>query len=125
MEALYANDKDLTNYKISIIYTYSNVVNIIDGYNHDEFMISAVSTEEKLKTQIDDIKNKNDNNNRYILIKFEDYNSNKIQITSDYINNYCKDDEYHYILIIYLHRNIDSDISKNKEFIRFLIFIII
>ena len=52
-------------------------------------MISAISTEEKLKTQIDDIKNKNkkDGNKFYILIRFEDFNSNKIQFTSDYINN--------------------------------------
>ena len=115
MKALYANDKDLTNYKISVIYTYSNIVNIIDGYNHDEFMISAISTEEKLKNQIDDIKNKNDSKNNYILIKFEDYNSNKIQFAADYINIYCKNDEYHYIFIIYLHRNMDSDDLENQN----------
>ena len=114
IKALYANDKDLTNYKISVIYTYSNIVNIIDGYNDDEFMISAINTEEKLKTHIDDIKNKNDKKNNYILIKFEDYNSNKIQFTADYINNYCKDDEYHYIFIIYLHRNMDADNLENQ-----------
>ena len=111
MKDLNANNKDLINYKISIIYTYSNIINIIEGYNHDEFMISAVSSEEKLKTQIDDIKNKNKNDNKrgYILIKFEDYNSNKIQFIADYIKTYCENDEYHYIFIIYLHRNMDSD----------------
>ena len=117
MKALYTNDRDLTNYKISIIYTFSNIVNTIEGYNHDEFMISAINTEEKLKNHIDDIRNKNkyDNKNRYILIKFEDYNSNKIQFTSDYINNYCKNDDYHYILIIYLHRNMNSDSKKIQK----------
>ena len=117
MKALNAGDKDLINYKISIIYTFSNIVNIINGYSHDEFMISAISTEEKLKTQIDDIKNKNkkDNNQFYILIRFEDFNSNKIQFTSDYINNHCKDDGYHYILIIYLHRNMNSDNKKKQR----------
>ena len=117
MKALYTNDRDLTNYKISIIYTFSNIVNTIEGYNHDEFMISAINTEEKLKNHIDDIRNKNkyDNKNRYILIKFEDYNSNKIQFTSDYINNYCKNDDYHYILIIYLHRNMNSDSKKIEK----------
>jgi hypothetical protein len=116
IKALNANDKDLTNFKISIIYTFSNIVNIIEGYNHDEFMISAIRTEEKLKTQIDDIKNKNknDNKNTYILIKFEDYNSNKIQFVADYINRCCKDDEYHYIFIIYIHRNMKSD-NKIKQ----------
>ena len=117
MKALNAGDKDLINYKISIIYTFSNIVNIINGYTYDEFMISAISTEEKLKTQIDDIKNKNkkDGNKFYILIRFEDFNSNKIQFTSDYINNHCKDDGYHYILIIYLHRNMDSDNKKKQR----------
>jgi len=116
MKALNIGEKDLTDFKISIIYTFSNIVNIIEGYDKDEFMISAISTEEKLKTQIDDIKNKNKNNsnNRYILIRFEDFNTNKMQFTADYINNYCKDDEYHYILIVYLHRNMDKD-NKEKQ----------
>ena len=79
MKALNSFDKNLNNYKISIIYTFSNIVNIIEGYNYDEFMISAISSEEKLKTHIQDIKNKNknNNNNRYILIRFEYLNSNK------------------------------------------------
>ena len=116
MKALNDNDRDLANYKISIIYTYSNIVNIIDGYNHGEFMISSINKEENLKIHIEEIKNKNKNknDNHYILIKFEDYNSNKIQYTSDYINNYCKDDEYHYIFVIYLHRNMNSD-NKIKQ----------
>ena len=79
-------------------------------------MISAVIMEKKLKTQIDGIKNKNkkDNKRGYILIKFEDYNSNKIQIIVDYISNYCKKDECHYIFIIYLHRNMDSDDMEHQ-----------
>ena len=89
MKALNAGDKDLINYKISIIYTFSNIVNTIDGYNNDKFMISEINSEDKLKTQINDIKNKNkkDNNNHYILISFEDFNSDKLQFTADYINN--------------------------------------
>lgn len=117
MKALKSGDKELSNYKISIIYTFSNIVNIIDGYNHDDFMISAISTEEKLKTQIEDIKNKNkkDNSDFYILIRFEDFNSNKIQYISDYIRGYCKNDKYHYILIIYLHRNMNSNNKQNQR----------
>ena len=112
MKALNAKDKDLANYKISIIYTFSNIANIIEGYHNDnEFMISAINTEEKLKTEIDDIKAKNKALQKQlpILIRFEDYNSNKIQFTADYINNYCKEDEYHYIFIIYLHRDFSSE----------------
>ena len=112
MNALKAKDKDLANYKISIIYTFSNIAKIIKGYyNDNEFMISSINTEEKLKTYIDDIKTKNKAEQKYlpILIRFEDYNSNKIQFTADYINNYCKEDEYHYIFIIYLHRDFSSE----------------
>ena len=114
MKSLDNNDRK--NYKISIIYTYSNIINTIDGYEHDEFMISEITTEDKLETRIDDIKNNNKNNeNHYILIKFEDYNSNKIQFTSDYITYYCKNDGYHYILIIYLRRNMNSDNMQEQR----------
>jgi len=106
------NNKNLTKYKISIIYTFSNIINSIEGYEYDEFMISAINKEENLENQIDDIRNKNykkNNNNNYILIRFEDFNTDKLQYTADFINNNCKDDDYHYILIIYLHRSMDSD----------------
>ena len=114
MKALNSGDKDL--YKISIIYTFSHIVNSIDGYDHDEFMISAISSEEKLKTHINDIKNKNkkNKNSNYILIRFEDFNTNKIQFITDYILHYCNEDKYHYILIIYLHRIMKND-SKKKQ----------
>ena len=111
MKDLKANDKDLTNYKISIIYTFSNIVNTIKEINNEqEFMISEINKEENLKYRIDDIKIKNKGeNNRFILIRFEDLNSNKIQFTADFINNYCKEDEYHYIFIIYIKRHFNSE----------------
>ena len=106
-KALDSYDKDLINYKVSIIYTFSYNAGKIKEFNNDNIiLIEDVSTEENLKTQIDEIKNRNINNNThypYILFKFDDYNSNKIQFTSDYIINYLKDD-YHYIFIIYIHR---------------------
>ena len=115
MKALTEGDKDLKNYKISIIYTFSNVVNSIEGYKNDEFMISGISSEEKLKTRIEDIKNTNAKNKKehYILIRFEDLNSDKLQYIADYIESYCNDD-YHYLLIIYLHRKMDSDKKKQR-----------
>ena len=81
-------------------------------------MIENISTEGNLKTQIDEIKNRNKNNNSpypYILIQFEDYNSNKIQFISDYIINYLKNDEYHYIFVIYIHRNRHSDPEREQR----------
>ena len=111
MNDLKNNDKDLTNYKISIIYTFSNIVNTIREINNEqEFMISEINKEENLRNKIDDIKIKNnEENNRFILIRFEDLNSNKIQFTADFINNYCKEDEYHYIFIIYIKRHFNSE----------------
>ena len=111
---------ELRNYKISIIYTFSNITNIIEGYNDiDYFMISEIRTEEKLKTFIDDIKNKNigNNNKKIIIIRFQDFNSNKVQFIADYINSYCKNDDYHYIFIIYLHRDMKSDKEESQTII--------
>jgi len=81
----------LTKYKISIIYTFSNIINSIDGYENDEFMINIINKEENLRNQIDDIRNKNKNNSNntnYILIRFEDLNTDKLQFTADFINHY-------------------------------------
>ena len=115
--ALNTNDKDLNNYTISIIYTFSNITSTIKMDNCDEFMISTITTENKLNIQINDIKNKNkrNNNNHYILIRFEDSESNKLQFTVDYILNYCKDENYHYILIIHLQRYMNSDYNQKRR----------
>ena len=50
------------NYKISIIYTFSSITNIIEGYDKTEqIMITEIRTEDKLKSDIDDFKSKNEN----------------------------------------------------------------
>ena len=107
-----AKQSQINNYKISIIYTFSNISNIIEGADKTEqIMISEIKTEDKLKNEIDDIKNKNRNeelNKHIILINFEQYNSNKIQFITDYISNYCKDDDYNYIFIIHIQRSFDN-----------------
>ena len=112
-----SNSRD--NYKISIIYTFSRITNIIEGYNKTErIMISEIKTEDKLKNDIDDIKNKNrneDEKKHIILINFEQNNSNKIQFISDYINNYCKDDDYNYIFIIHIQRSFNIEKKSKKE----------
>ena len=110
------NTKD--NYKISIIYTFSKIA-IVEGYNKTEqIMISEIRTEDKLKNEIDDIKSKNENEDQkkhFITINFEQYNSNKIQFISDYINNYCKDDNYNYIFIIHIQRSFKIENKTKKE----------
>ena len=110
-----ARISQLNNYKISIIYTFSNISNIIEGADKTEqIMISEIKAEDKLKNEIDDIKNKNKNediNKNIILINFEQYNSDKIQFIADYINNECINDGYNYIFIIHIQRSFD----KNKK----------
>ena len=115
---------DINRYKISIIYTFTNITNTIEGYNNcDKFMISEINSEEKLKSNIDEIKSNNrkedDQAKRHIiLIQFEQYNSNKIQFITDYINTYCKDNDdkdYNYIFIIYLQRNFYFENKEKKE----------
>ena len=47
----------INNYKISIIYTFTNINNIIEGTDKvEQIMISEIRTEDKLKNEIDDIK---------------------------------------------------------------------
>ena len=111
-----ARQSQNNNYKISIIYTFSNISNIIEGADKTEqIMISEIRTEDKLKNAIDDFKNKNRNedlNKHIILINFEQYNSNKIQFITDYISNYCRDDDYNYIFIIHIQRSFDIGKSE-------------
>ena len=117
---LSSKNKDFHNYKISIIYTFSNITNTIEEFNKgNEFMISEITSKEKLKNKIDEIKAKNELHERdfQILIRFEDYNSNKLQYIANYINNYYKDDEYHYIFIIFLKRNFQTDTKQEIYYI--------
>ena len=107
------------NYKISIIYTFSSSMNTIEGYDKTErIIISEIRTEDKLKNDIDDIKNKNENekNKKHIiLMNFEQYNSNKIQFIADYIEYYCKNDNYNYIFIIHIQRCFKIENKTKKE----------
>ena len=96
--------------KISIIYTFNNIANIFDGVNNEmRFMISEIKTENHLKTVIDEMKNRNENNNlnknNNILIQFEQFNSNKIQFISNFIIKNLGDDNYNYIFLIHIKRN--------------------
>ena len=111
----YIKSSDATDKKISIIYTFSNIINTIKGYDdRNEFWISEIKSEEKLRTYIDDIKNKKQGKKK-ILIKFESFNSNKIQFITDSILHYFGEDDYNYIFIIYLKRNINNINSSSKE----------
>ena len=107
----YINDYENKKYKISIIYTFNKITNIINGIKNDmSFMISEVKSEYQLKKIIDEIIYKNENNknekNYNIVIHFEQHNLEKIQYISNFIINYYRNDNnYKYIFIIHIKRN--------------------
>jgi len=111
-------EANINNYKISIIYTFSNIANLIDGYYNDKkFMISELRSENQLKNKIDEMKINEFNeeqNNKIIIIHFEQINSDKIDFVTSFINNYYKNDGYKYIFLIHISRRFNSDSSKER-----------
>ena len=102
-------------YKISIIYTFTGITNIVEGLNKEmSFMVSEIRSEEGLRRMIEEIKNKNEKNfiKKYIIcIDFEQSNSKKIKFISNFILKNYENDNYHYIFIIHIKRNIIQKIS--------------
>ena len=114
----YINEGNIKDYKISIIYTFTGLANIVEGLNKGmNFMASEIRSEEGLRTLIEEIKNKNEKNyiKEYnITIDFEESNSKKIKFISNFIKRYFKDDKYHYIFIIHISRNFTkNNMSKS------------
>ena len=115
----YINDEENKKYKISIIYTFNNIANMINGIDNEmRFMVSEIKTEKQLKNTIDEMKNKNENNymekNYSIFMHFEQVNSNKIQFISNFIIQNFMEDNYNYIFLIHIKRNF---IGQNNEII--------
>ena len=117
----YLNDNENKNYKISVIYTFSNIFIDIKCFNNImKFMISEIKSENELKYKIDEIINiiENDkiSNQNNIIIQFEQINSNKIQFVSEYIKKNYKNDNYKYIFIIHIQRsfNLKNNNNNNK-----------
>ena len=114
----YINDYENKKYKISIIYTFNKITNIINGIKNDmSFMISEVKSDYQLKKIIDEIIYKKENNknekNYNIVIHFEQHNLEKIQYISNFIINYYRNDNnYKYIFIIHIKRNFGN--VKNR-----------
>ena len=113
----YINDEDNKKYKISIIYTFHNIANLIDGINVESsnkmsIMISEIKSEKQLENIINEIKTRNDSNRsdkRYeIVIHFEQFYSKQIQFISNFIFKYFKEDKYNYIFLIHIKRNFDN-----------------
>ena len=112
----YISDDDNKCYKISIIYTFSSLSTIINGCNNEmSFMISEIKYENQLINRIDEIKNKNEKQEKSynIIIHFEHANSNKIQFISNFILKNYKEDKYHYLLIIHIKRNFNINTNES------------
>ena len=110
------------NYKISIIYTFSDIAEIIYECNNEmKFMISVISeiySKNQLKRTIDEMINSEDDKidkNKILIIQFQQSNSNKIHFIIDYIINYCKGDGYKYVLLIHIKRKFLNIPSGKKE----------
>lgn len=101
--------EEYINYKISIIYTFTTSV---DGLTSGtSFMISEIRSENEFKTKIDEIKNFNKNENKYICIYFDQINSKNIKFICNFIlNNFI--DDYKYIIIIHINRNFNKEINE-------------
>ena len=59
----YINEEENRKYKISIIYTFTNISDVVEGLNKKmNLMATEIRSENGLKNLIEEIKNKNENN---------------------------------------------------------------
>ena len=115
----YINNEENKKYKISIVYTFTTISNIVEGINKKmSFMISDIKSENEFKNIINEIKNKNENNKfkqdkyDYICIHVEQSNSKNIKFITNFILNNYKKDIYNYIIIIHINRNFNKEIDE-------------
>lgn len=112
------------NYKISIIYTFLSITEVINGIDESSSykMISEIKSEIQLSTiintMISEKSNKKTDNKykKYIFIHFDDSNSKKMGfLTSFVINNYNKYLELKFIFIVHVKRNFYIHQNKDKK----------
>ena len=113
-------------HKITIIYTFTNIVSEIESLNIDvSIMLSEIKSEKEFKHSIEEIKNKNENNKfislDYICIHFDQSNSKYIKYISNYILDNFKGDKYNYIFIIHIKRNFGNFDELKHEKINFFL----
>ena len=102
-------------YKISIIYTFTGIGKVEGLY----FNISEIRNEKGFKIKIDELKNRNENNQikkfDYICIHFEQNNSKKIKFITNLILYNLEEKEeakYNYIIIVHINRNFSEKSEK-------------
>ena len=107
--------------KISIIYTFSSIVNVIEGPDLDEsnyIMISEIKSETQLSNIIDGIINKNINlkkkNINFILLHFDHKNSKQLNYIISFIKNNYFTENFKFICIVHIKRNFIANKIGNK-----------
>ena len=113
----YISKEDKKKYKISIIYTFTSISSKVEGLNNDvSFIISEIKSEKGFQIKLDEIKNRNENNELkkedYICIHFEQYNSKKIKFISNLILKTPEEKKYNYIFIVHINRNFSDKSEK-------------
>ena len=104
----YLLNNENNNYKISVIYTFDNLVEIIkDNYDNIKFYVSDIKNENNLKNLVEEIIFKNENmkgiNNYNVIINVDQNNLYKIQFIINIINNYYTKgnfEKYKFIFLI-------------------------
>ena len=117
IEKEYKEKNENSRYKISIIYTFTSISNVVNGQNRStRFMITEIRSEEGLKNLIEEIKKNNEYNkidkDNYICIHFQSSNTKIIKFVSNFILNTFKDDNYMYIFLIHINRNFNKKIDE-------------
>ena len=113
----YIEENDSYIYKISIIYTFTRIFDVIDGLNKNmNLYISEIKSEKQLKNLITEIKNKNENNSykieRYICFHCEQSDSKDINFISNFILHNYINDKYKYIMIVHINRKFNKENSE-------------
>ena len=116
----FLNTEESKEFKISIIYTFTSILNIVENINSEvSFKISDINSENRLKEAIDEIKHNIEgkvSNDKYIFIHFEQSDSKILNFTCNYLLQNYKSDNYNYIIILHIHRNFEQEKHKEKIF---------
>ena len=103
-------------YKISIIYTFSNIYYCADGVDENNaIMISEITNEQQFKNCINNkIKfNHLTNKNNFIFIHFEQKYSYYLSYIIPFIKNNYGEQNYRFILIVHIKRNFTENKIDN------------
>ena len=112
-------EKDGLRYKISIIYTFQSITDIINDIDDSTRfkMISEIKSEIQLENIINSfITEKSNKNQNFIYINFDSLNSKKMSFLTSFVkNNFYKNKEIKFIFIVHIKRNFIINKSEEKS----------